>query len=264
MKKYLEPIRTFVFLGIAAWLAFQLTSRFRGSLESLADFLEVSHSYLTDPKFILPFLTPIIYVIVQVLHGLVSTIPWMYKIPIIGLLFDSKSMFVGTYLSLPADKDLINIFKIKFNSFGKKYKLNGYAYSLAQDHQIGDWESEKLDMKTTEPVALSYIYEGDLHAKNPVRGHVYIKFDDDRPTRSRNGYYVDVDKVGKADWTRSHYVMVTPQIKKKIIPQRIYLDGGFPFVRLRRYVNKPSSIFKAYHQRKDILANDPDFKRPTP
>jgi hypothetical protein len=141
--------------------------------------------------------------------------------------------------------------------------LNGYAYSLkGGGKKIGDWESEKLEMKTTEPVALSYLYEGERNGKPKVRGHVYIKFDDEKPEKSHNGYWVDVDNVGKTDWQRSNYVMATARIKGKIFPNPIFFDRKFPFLYFRRFVYKPATIFKAYHAKQDEFAKEADFERP--
>jgi len=216
---------------------------------------------LEDPKFMLPFLTPAIYLIERLIFGLVSKIPWMYKIPYLGKLFDSKSMFIGTYLSFPQKSNELNVFKIKFDSISSKYKLNGYVYSLdTGDHVNGDWESEKLDMKTTEPVALSYLYEGERPDKTKVSGHVYIKFSGETPTKSIKGYWLDVDDVGNPDWKRSNYVKVTSHVKRLIVPKAIFLDKEFPYLYIRSLIHKPASIFRAYYARKDELAQK--FPRP--
>jgi len=256
--KIWEPLRTFLFLGIAASLAFYLTSTYGNSLENLADLLHVSRTYLTDPKFILPFLTPIVYMMAQVIYGMIS--PWMYKVPAIRLFFDKKLMFVGSYLSLPAKQDELNIFKITF--LGGYYKLQGYAYSLVNKELIGDWKSSKLDMETTEPVALSYIYEGKRYSQGTVRGHVYIKFEGKKPDNSAEGYWIDVNDVGKTEWTPTRYVKLTGRIRKKIFANWIFLEKDFPFVRIRRWINKPRSVIDAYYGRKDELNKDVEFKRP--
>jgi len=249
-EKIREPLKTFFFLGIAAWLAAYLTSAYKNYLDSFADLLSVNRTYLTDPKFILPFLTPVVYMIVQV---------------ILGLLPDKKSTFVGLYLSLPAKHDELNIFKITFDSLGGYYKVTGYAYSLLNGKVIGYWESQKLDMKTTEPVALRYIYEVEIYEgnrKGKVGGHVDIKFEGEKPHKSQHGYWVDVNDIGTTAWTRSNYVRLTPRIRKKIFANWIFLDNIFPFVRIRRWINKPRSIFDAYYAQKDELNSDVEFSRP--
>lgn len=230
-----------------------LTSDYKDSLANLANALNVEPKCLQDPKIILPLLTPIVYFAEQVVYGLISKIPWMYKLPLIGLMFDNKSMFIGTYLSLPADQDELNIFTIKFDSLSERYELNGYAYSLSRNGAVGDWESQKLDMNTTEPVTLSYIYEGERYSEPKVRGLVYIKFDSEKPEKSHSGYWVDTNHVGKADWNRSNYVKVTPGIKKKIIANAFFMDKDFPFLHIRRFINKPRSPLRLIMDEKTYL-----------
>jgi hypothetical protein len=251
MKRYFEPLRQFLFLGIAAWLAYYLTSTHKPDLERIATILRFPVDALQEPKVLLALLTPLIYFVEQVAYR---------------LLFDKKSMFIGTYLSLPADVDKLNIFKIKFEGLTGKYKLNGYAHSLRKTNPIGGWESEKLDMKTTEPVSLSYIYDGELESGQKVRGHVDIKFSGDSPEKSLVGYWVDVDNISEegTKWQRSKYIKVTHEIKKKLIEKAIWVDKNFPFLHIRRCINNPDSIFKAYYKRQDELARDVEFSRPAP
>jgi hypothetical protein len=265
MKKYSESIRTIIFLALAAWLAFYVPTAYKQPLTEIATVLHLDFDKLVqDPKLVLAFLTPLIYLAERLVYGLISKIPHIYRIPVVGrYLFDNKGMFVGTYLSLPKGVEELNVFRIHFDSLSAKYKLNGKVYSLKDGTQIGDWESDKLEMKTDDPVALSYLYEGERFGKPRVRGHVYIKFEDEKPEKSHNGYWVDVDNVG-SDWQRSNYVMATARIKGRIFPNRIFYDKKkFPFLFFRRFVYKPATIFKAYHAKKDEFAkDDPDFKRP--
>ena len=263
MKRAWEYIRTFLFLAVAAWLAVDLTTKYQSVLTQIANFVGVDPKYLLDARFILPFMTPLIYFVEQMIYQFLSRIPWMYRIPLIGWFFDNKAMFVGTYLSLPFEKDELNVFRIKFDAANGKYKLNGYAYSLSKGTVIGHWDSEKLDMKTSEPVALSYIYDGRRGTGSPVRGLVDITFDGDKPNKSQNGYWLDVDVAAKSERKLSHYLKVTPRIKKKIIPWPVFLDRDFPFLFIRRFVSKPATIFKACRKNRGVLDKDAEFERPT-
>ena len=55
---------------------------------------------------------------------------------------------------------------------------------------------------------------------------------------------------------------MTPRIKKKIIAKAFFMDKDFPFLHIRRFINKPRSIFMAYCGRRDVLISDDEFKRP--
>jgi hypothetical protein len=68
--------------------------------------------------------------------------------------------------------------------------------------------------------------------------------------------------VGTADWKRSHYVKLTAQIKKKIIPKAIFFDREFPYLYVRRLINRPGSIFKHYYANRDELKDLEEFQRP--
>lgn len=253
MLRFLEPFKPLFGIAIAAviWSAF----RSNGTL--LQDYFPFigghvpkfmnQNQMLQDSTFIFAFLTAI---------TLFFQKSWQ-------LLLDKKSIFVGTYLSLPEDATELNVFRIEFRHLTGQYGLEGNAYSLARNEKIGAWWSEKLNMRTSRGVALSYIFDGERQGHD-VRGHVDIKFEGNKAEKSTHGYWVDVEKISHelSHWQRTNYCKVTTQIRKKLIPEAIYRDNEFPYLHIRWFVKSPEAIYKAYYNRQTELARDPDFARP--
>jgi hypothetical protein len=261
-KSKYEHIKIFLFLALAVWLAVHLVDRGKNVLGWLAATFDLPVAMFQDPKVLGPLITPLIYFIEQLIYSLLSMIPQMYRIPLIGRLFDNKAMFIGTYLSLPSVKEEINVFTIKYDAWGGRYKLMGYAYSSGPD-PIGDWNSDKLNLDTKEPVNLSYVYDGQRYGEARVRGLVYIPFHGAKPVRGISGYWVDVSDSGTAaNVKRSNYVKLSNDIRRKLFPSWMFFDSHFPFVHLRWFVNRPSTILKAYQADKDKLDKDSAFARP--
>ena len=246
MRKMLGQIKTGFFLVAATLVAIYLASKYEYLLLRLSSSLGGPRIAIDWWKYIATLLMPFLYIIGQTITGLL----------------DKKSMFIGTYLSLPSDRDQFNVFKIAFNRLDGNYNLAGNSYSLSSGIKIGHWNSSTLDMRTANPAMLLYTYEGKIRGV-PVTGHVYIEFKGKKPEKSDDGYFVDVKVIegtkGRTDWKRSNYVKVTPEIKRLIFKKTFWRDW-----RIRRYVNDIETIFKEYLKNRVELENltSGEFARP--
>jgi hypothetical protein len=271
LKKLWEPFKQFLALLLATLVAIFVAPLLAPIIRELIAPLYKNATNEDATKFIVPFLVPIIYLIGGVLHEAVS------RLPVIGAILDKKSVFKGTYLSLPVDPDHLNLFTIE--SRGGKYQLVGYRYSFKAHKRTGHWNSEQLELKTTNPMTLIYNYVGEQYAPHPFSGRGFVKITFGEKPHSGGGYWIDVPDVvapppagqqSPSETPVSHlrqmptnYVKLTGSVKKEIIEKAVYFRGQFPFIFMRWFMlRKLDSVFDAFAARRGVLETKNTFQRP--
>jgi hypothetical protein len=262
MKKLWEPLKQLLILAISTAAAFKLVSPFQHLTSLIQGWMGLQKPYPYDPDFkeVVTFATPLIYLVIEVIYGVLS------RVPLSRAVLDKKAMFIGTYLSLPTERDHVNVFKIERHSLTSTYGLIGYRFSLSNKHETGKWESEKLEIKTSEPPSLMYIYLGERHDGGGianVRGFVKISFLGTRPERGE-GYWIDVNEIEELQ-RRAHtnYRKVTSAVKKQLFGSALVFGNVFPYVRIRYFIHEPKSIFDAFAALTEA-ERDGICKRPPP
>ena len=272
LKKLWDPFKQFLALLLATLLAIFMAPFLAPVIRNLIAPLYKNATNEDASKFIVPFMVPIIYLIGGVLHEAVS------RLPFIGVKLDKKSVFKGAYLSLPVDPDHLNVFKIE--SKGGKYQLVGYRYSFKANKRTGHWNSEQLELKTTNPMTLIYNYVGEQYEPHPFHGRGFVKITFGETPYRGTGYWIDVPEVvAPSDPSlpspapapvshlmpmRTNYVKLTRNVKKIVIEKAIFFEREFPFIFIRWFMlRKLDSIFDSFAARRGMLETKSTFQRPS-
>jgi len=225
-------------LGFAAWLAVVLSPQVKlwaPSYFGKYDDLEVA-------RFFVPLATAIFALLLTLLIEFVASIPPLRR------LLDRRAIFLGMYLSLPANRDSVHVFSIRTNILSKRYALVGYGYSLQGRQETACWHSEQLEINPIQPMTLAYSYVGHDLPVSGVRfeGHGYVRvtFFGTRPERGE-GYWIDVPDQGVPRRFQSRYLQVTPELRRLLFRRRLWFTLSFPFVHIRRLVSEHRQIFEA-------------------
>jgi hypothetical protein len=242
-KRLREPLKQFIALLAATGLAFYLAPTIHQLVSPLYQLVPLYSpaqpaTELEFARVIVPFMVPIIYLIFGVIYEVFS------RIPLIGVRLDERAVFVGTYLSLSTDPDYLNIFNIDFKS-GKFY-LVGYRFSFSANKATGNWNSEQLEMQTTEPPSLLYIYAGKQNEPDKLsgRGFVEITFNGRRPYRGHGSW---VSALPQLKPQHANYVKLTANVRKKLFRKPVFFNRHeYPYIFIRRLIRDPETVFRAF------------------
>jgi hypothetical protein len=228
-----------VALGFAAWLAVVLSPYIKlwfPSYFSKYDDLDIA-------RYFVPVATAILALLLTLLVELLTATPPLRR------LLDHRSVFLGLYLSLPANRDHVHVFSLRTGVLSKRYALVGYGYSLQSGQETASWHSDKLEINPVQPMTLVYAYSGDDIPETGDRfdghGYVRIKFFGTHPERGE-GYWIDVPDHGNPRKFHSNYLQVTPELRRQLFKRVWWPVREFPFIQFRRFVSEHRQIFKAF------------------
>ncbi|WP_447742964.1 hypothetical protein [Pseudomonas laurentiana] len=233
-----SALQRLVALGFAAWLAVVLSPQIKLWFPSYFG----KYDDLDIARYFVPLATAIFALLLTLLIELLTATPQLRR------LLDRRAIFLGMYLSLPANRDHVHVFSLRTKVLSKRYALVGYGYSLQSRQETACWHSDKLEINPVQPMTLVYAYAGDeIETGERFDGHGYvkIKFFGTRPERGE-GYWIDVPDHGSPRRFHSNYLQVTPELRRQLFKRVWWLTRDFPFIQFRGFVSEHRQVFEAF------------------